>query len=307
MQDTKNTENQGCRSCFIITPIGAPNSAIRRSTNGLIVSVLRPTLIALGFTDVQAAHEIDDSGSITSQVIDRILNDDVVIANLTGLNPNVMYELAVRHATRKPVVTIAEEGTVLPFDIIDQRTHFFTNDISGAHELTEKIKDVIPLSMKGGHDNPIYKAKRRKIILENVDSETKSIEMFLLDKIEALSRKIDVLSHAHGSLYKTVDYKGEGADSVSIEQVDRLYSAYDVTLMPSKQLSLQQIEKKLDSFLHDISSNGFDGVIVRYNKQYADIEIISKNCSLEMKSFADFMYYSASKCDMIVARVKGRR
>ena len=104
------------KKCFIITPIGDETEPIRRHIEGIIEAAIKP---ALGEKyDIIVAHEISEPGSITKQVINEIYQDDLVIANLTGKNPNVMYELALRHAIAKPAIMIAEKGTALPSDII---------------------------------------------------------------------------------------------------------------------------------------------------------------------------------------------
>lgn len=109
--------------CFVIMPIGPDNSAVRRSSEGVLNAAIRPVLADLGFVAVPP-HEISESGSITQQVIGHLLTAELVVANLTGLNPNVMYELAVRHSKRLPVVVIADTSTELPFDVLTERTVF---------------------------------------------------------------------------------------------------------------------------------------------------------------------------------------
>lgn len=149
-------------------------------------------LIEKGYK-VHVAHEISSLGSITKQVIEHLLKDDLVITNLTELNPNVMYELAVRHAVRKPVVTIAEEGTVLPFDISDERAIFYRNDMAGAFELVPRLKVAIEEATKElVSDNPIYRVANS--ILINESTEIPSIEKVLMHRLDSLESLISDLA-----------------------------------------------------------------------------------------------------------------
>lgn len=89
------------KSCFVISPIGEPDSDTRKRADQILKHVVKPAVAECGYTAVRA-DEIDKPGIITSQVIQRVVTDPLVIADLTERNPNVFYELAIRHALRKP-------------------------------------------------------------------------------------------------------------------------------------------------------------------------------------------------------------
>jgi hypothetical protein len=83
--------------------------------------VIAPAANECGYRALRA-DKISEPGIITSQVIQHLVEDPLVIADLTDWNPNVFYELAVRHAVRKPVVQIIQAGQKIPFDVAGTRT-----------------------------------------------------------------------------------------------------------------------------------------------------------------------------------------
>jgi len=192
MKNVKTVKNK--KTCFIISPLGNDDSNTRRAADGLINSVIRPLLSELDF-NVVAPHEIDSPGSITSQVIRQLLNADLVIANLTELNPNVMYELAVRHAKKLPVVCVVEFGTILPFDIATERTIFFNNDMAGVIELKAKLhKMSLEALQESEPDNPIYRVVKSQIMHEVTNAKSDDVQTYILDRLEEISIRINRLS-----------------------------------------------------------------------------------------------------------------
>jgi signal transduction histidine kinase len=143
---SKKEQKTSNRICFVISPIGPEKSTIRERADQILEFVIKPVTRSLGYNTVRA-DDIGEPGVITSQVIRHILEDDVVIADLAGHNPNVFYELALRHVTGKPVVQMIQSGESLPFDIAHIRTiHFDYKDLrsvsSCMKELTLQLKAV---------------------------------------------------------------------------------------------------------------------------------------------------------------------
>jgi len=107
--------------CFFIAPIGEPGDEQRKHSDMILSSFIARALDELGLEAIRA-DKIEKPGMITGQVIRYILNAKLVIADLSYLNPNVLYELSLRHATGKPTVHVVRKGEKIPFDLKDYRT-----------------------------------------------------------------------------------------------------------------------------------------------------------------------------------------
>lgn len=237
--------------CFIITPIGDDTDPIRRHIEGVIDAAITP---ALGEEyDIVVAHKIGEPGSITKQVIDKVYHSKLVIANLTNRNPNVMYELALRHATGKPVIMIAERGTPLPSDIIMQRTIFYYNDAKGVMELREALKKAAQEINYTDKSGPVFEVlgdirhetdMLEKAVKDNQDSkEPLEYIMMRLDKIE------DVLSR-----YQSQTNFGVPNKNYENCVLKCSYSSGFEIDNPANRERLQSLYRKMDSFLRRLGS-----------------------------------------------------
>jgi hypothetical protein len=108
------------RSCFVISPIGAPDSETRKHADAVFKHIIEPATRECGIVAHRSDH-LRNPGRITEEMHDRILNDDLCIALLTGRNPNVYYELAIAQAASRPVIMLLQREETAPFDVRDFR------------------------------------------------------------------------------------------------------------------------------------------------------------------------------------------
>lgn len=120
-------------TCFVIGPIGdehaeddSPGRRVYEEALAVYTEVIRAACRKHRLSPVRA-DDIADAGEITEQIRHRLREADIVIADVSGGNPNVMYELGFRDALQRPVILIGESGS-LPFDIARMRTIRFQRD-----------------------------------------------------------------------------------------------------------------------------------------------------------------------------------
>lgn len=141
-------------TCFYVTPIGEEDSEHRKHSDLFLGSIVEPALEQFQMKVVRA-DAIDKPGLITRQIIDYLLRSRLVIADLSFHNPNVFYELAIRHAARLPVVQIIRASDRVPFDLNQVRTiKIDTSDIYSLVPKIETYKSEIGSQVRRALENP---------------------------------------------------------------------------------------------------------------------------------------------------------
>lgn len=112
------------KKCFVIMPFSGSTSCTEAQWTEAFENCIKPGIENAGFDYVCKRSE-PVVGSIIEEVLDDLNRSDLVVADLTDRNPNVYYELGVRHALRDSTILIAQRLSDIPFDLRPYATHVY--------------------------------------------------------------------------------------------------------------------------------------------------------------------------------------
>lgn len=96
------------------------------------------------------ADDLLNQQNILKDVVVSIHDSDLIIADLTGLNPNVFYELGVAHAFRKNVILLTQDISELPFDLRSYRVVQYSTNFTKIKELEVNLTRILAEVKEGG-------------------------------------------------------------------------------------------------------------------------------------------------------------
>lgn len=183
------------KQCFVIMPFGQMGTEDHIRNLKIYQQLIRPVLRQCGFKSIRA-DELEHLGNITRDIIELLHEADLVIADLSGKNANVFYELGVRHALfRYGTVPIIRKGETLPFDIANYRAIFYSTELDGPEEfrreLLKRIK-VFDSKPKRKSDNPVHDIIGDKLLqTEREGMVSRSEYEAKVGEISRLKRRIE--------------------------------------------------------------------------------------------------------------------
>ena len=131
------------KKCFVVSPIGDAGTDIRKNADQLYQHIIKPVCEKCGFA-TQRVDEFNTSNSITQEILDALNDYDLVIADLTGHNPNVFFEIGYRTKSQKPIIHLKRKDETIPFDVSSIRTfEYDLTDLDMVTATKDRLEQVI--------------------------------------------------------------------------------------------------------------------------------------------------------------------
>jgi hypothetical protein len=130
--------------CFVISPIGTEGTEVRQRFREILEHVIRPAFSDAEFSmEVIRADDIKKPSAFIRDILEYIAGAHSVIADLTAQNPNVFYELGVRHALSPRTILIAQNAEDIPSDLRGERTIIYQTSPAGVAAFRREIQEYL--------------------------------------------------------------------------------------------------------------------------------------------------------------------
>ncbi len=178
---TKERNGRFMKRCFVISPIGDAGTDIRKNADQLYQHIIMPVCEKCGFS-TQGVDELNTSDSITQEIFDVLNEYELVIADLTGHNPNVFFEIGYRTKSQKPIIYLNSKNEIIPFDVSTIRTfEYDLTDLDMVTATKDRLEQVI---MNFKYDE-VKEIKKNNVSFEN---------NMIVASLNDIQYKVDILA-----------------------------------------------------------------------------------------------------------------
>lgn len=278
------------KKCGIVMPIssmdGYPESHwkdIRR--------ILESAIREAGF-EARIVSESDDIGVIHKRIVQNLYENPMIVCDISGRNPNVMFELGLRLAFDKPTIIIKDDATQYSFDTSVIEHLSYPKDLR--HHKIDIFKDELKDRIEKTYKTYLKNPENYSTFLKNfgdfktpiINEETVSVDKYMLDEIKGLRSSVQSLSR-----------------SIHINsQFEVKRDAHKMTLINDTRSNIHDVYNRIATALNfdnnlvfsRLSGNRIDLVGNNSTASYADFENYVKmsmnNLSYEMKEVGRGLY-----------------
>lgn len=215
---------------FVISPIGSPGTEKHHKATLTLDYIIKKALPEDRWEVTRGDASLSPD-SIGHDIIKRINEADLVVADLTDHNANVFYELAIAHGWDKPVIHIIEDGQAIPFDIADLRVvSYKLSDPASVDRTINIVSGMSQEVMKSDYKpiTPLTQYRSFANVTASLDPESAETEMSLeiLKRLAAIeesirTRPLDRTDQARRRIDETTIRKSLSTTEIFLSQAQR--------------------------------------------------------------------------------------
>ena len=233
--------SEDMRKCFVICPIGEEGTEVRINSDKLLKYIISPVCEACGFT-AERVDKQNDANSITQTIIDSLENSDLVIADISGHNPNVFYEMGYRARTKKPMIHLRKKGENIPFDVNAIRTFDYDlTDLDSVEEIKDRLKKTIESFT---YTDSVETPEEEVATTDNVSPTIMPVLYQILDKIGEL--KSEVKSFTNDAIGAVIRNMQPAQPQVSPDTALQMQLMNSLMQNPESFMRLVEISEKMN-------------------------------------------------------------
>jgi hypothetical protein len=182
--------------CGIIMPISAIDGLLPSHWED-VKGILREAIESAGF-EAELVSETEESTIIHKTIIHNLYNNPIVVCDVSGKNPNVMFELGVRLTFDKPTVVVKDDKTDYSFDMSPiehvgyPRDLRFHQIVQFKEKLAGKIKATHDLAASD-HNYSTFLKHFGQFTVPKLEQTEVSPDRFIIERLDDLTRSVSRL------------------------------------------------------------------------------------------------------------------
>lgn len=216
--------------CFVVMPISDVDGYDTGHFGRVYDHLLKPAIVDAGFRPVRS----DDTAKtdyIVVGVVQRVVNSEMVLCDYSARNPNVMYELGIRHAFNRPVALIRDTRTDKVFDIQGLRYTEYDSSlrIDTVQKDTARISAAIRETANAQTDgfNSVVQLAGLKTAKVPAEQEVSPDTQLVLAAIASLERRVQSSEERSASKERFFRITGSGVQLSDNDHVSVGEQIYD--------------------------------------------------------------------------------
>ncbi len=179
--------------CGLIMPISATENHDEKHW-AAVQTLLHRGIRKAGLQPANVWEGVNDR--ISKRIVSNIFRQDIVVADISDLNPNVMLELGLRLASKKPTVIVFEQGGKIPFDIGDVGALPYPGNLNilEMEAFFEKFSALLTARLAAFADGT-YEPYLGDVVVEVLEPQTKEVSIgeAVLERLEEMARRMSRL------------------------------------------------------------------------------------------------------------------